>query len=681
MRKPIVVKIIALLAAVYVLLSVSCQGAGLGGKDAGALRLVIQGSAQASKALGSKTIDASVTDVELKMTSVPSDLYPPRMASAAFNLAGTTLTLSNIKVGTWKVEVFLNDVSGNQIYYGSDQVQIYSNIQTTATIDVFKTGGLSGTVVEGVPPPYFAPNAPNMVSKTFSMTIAFPSGVSAGSSNYIKYTVGANGAVPLDPDNSSPNGSNNPIPLAVVNFTDTIKARIVMGDLRMSAVQTFSYTRPYFSLAEGSYTGFQNTTLLSMRPGVTIRYTVSDSAPGAEPTYEYGELAGNNSVVALRYPTTVLKAVSYIAGQPDTISDLASATYTLDVAPKIQVYINGGTLIADGAGTLNFGITTPSSSLGSQVVVGNAGNGQDLLLGSPYASISGTDSGKFALSTSGTVQRTIANGDYQVIGLSFSPGGSTGTKTAILHLYSDDPAAGASDFTINLTALSGNAPTVAFLEGLEVKGSTYSSGAYYPVGTLNLYTGYQLKNDATTYIFYSSGYYRIGSNGSWSGLGNATSDMYDVNTKYRKNASPSNPLGKSSYLYDSTDSWGPISGNGTAPWVTRLSGIGGKVSGIANTAYTGFMTTGRVLNVYYSYAGDVGDAEDQSATGTQIKWYKRASGVSSWGDPIKSSSYSDQTYTLTGADISPGTEIKVEVTPKSVAGLVGQAQVSTITVP
>jgi hypothetical protein len=333
MSKSTMAKIITFLALVSIIPFLSCRLAGLAEGESGSLRLVVSAPQGAARALGARAIDASVTTVEVKLTSVPSDLYPPRMASAAFVPAGTTVSMNNVKVGTWKVEIFLNDTTGNQLYYGSDQVTITAGTTTSASIAVFKTGGVGVTVTEGVEVPIFTPSAPNMTTKTFPLGISFPASVAQGTTNIIKYTIGTGGTVPSDPSLTIGTSINASLstPLTM-NFTDTIKAVVIMGsDARSSAVVTFSYTRPYFDLAAGSYSGYQNVRLQSMRSSITIRYTVSDTTPGADPTYEYGEIGGINTVVALRNPTSVLKALSYIAGQPDTISDVASATYTLTI--------------------------------------------------------------------------------------------------------------------------------------------------------------------------------------------------------------------------------------------------------------------------------------------------------------------------------------------------------------
>ena len=54
---------------------------------------------------------------------------------------------------------------------------------------------------------------------------------------------------------------------------------------------------------------------------VTIRYTTD----GSEPTEEYGILAGRGTKVVIS-ESTVLKAVSYITGEPKSVSEVAVDT-------------------------------------------------------------------------------------------------------------------------------------------------------------------------------------------------------------------------------------------------------------------------------------------------------------------------------------------------------------------
>lgn len=108
MRKTIVTGIFALLAAVSVLLSVSCLNPILQDKTTGSLRILIPGVSAVSKGIVARAI-TGVTAVEVKMTN---DLYAPRMAQGSL---GSAITIANVKVGTWKVELYLNDSSGNQL--------------------------------------------------------------------------------------------------------------------------------------------------------------------------------------------------------------------------------------------------------------------------------------------------------------------------------------------------------------------------------------------------------------------------------------------------------------------------------------------------------------------------------------------------------------------------------------
>jgi hypothetical protein len=668
MRKSTLVQIVTLIAAVFILLFVSCQEAGISGrdKDSGSLRLVI--GDPASKGLGAKAL----TGVDTVFVTMTNEVYPQKSAIGSF---GSTITIPSIRIGTWKVQVDLSDSVTNTLKYnGETYVTITAGTTTNASIAVFGVGELIGSVTEGVPPPIFTPSAINMVAMTYTLSISWPTYLTHGVSDYIKYTIGTLGAVPLDPV-ASDAGSISTITLTNVAFTDTIKGRLILSGGLESSVATFSYLRPYFSLAQGSYTGFQYVSLYSMQPGVTIRYTVSDAAPGAQPTYEAGTVWDGEKVV-LRYPTSILKAVSYTAGQPDTVSDVTSATYYLDVAPSIQVYLAAGSPVANNYfPAYDFGAITPNQSSERAIYIGNAGNGQDLILNPNFATVT-TNSTNFMIGDPTGVLRTIPMGRATAFNVSFQPGGTKGVKTGALTIYSNDPTT--PSFIVNLTGKAYDAPTVTLLSGLEVTGAadTVVNGRYDRDLDRNGYAGYKLSG--TTYIYYQAGWgYIVGyANGSvqsnsvtWSSINSATVDnTYAPSTnRYYKNTTT--PLGLSA-------AWS-TNGGGAKPDVTRVSGINGKDMS-NDTAFAGYMTLGRTIKVYYSVTADSGGGDTVAATPASFQWYKKNPGGNNW---FLISGATAETYTLTSNDIGSGTQLKVEVTSRATSGVPGLSDFSMITVP
>ena len=79
--------------------------------------LVVKISGAQSRDVAGKSLSKSITgvsDIVVKLNPRNSN-YAPLQASAAW---GNSVSFSNVKPGSWDILVYLNDSSGNQLYYG-----------------------------------------------------------------------------------------------------------------------------------------------------------------------------------------------------------------------------------------------------------------------------------------------------------------------------------------------------------------------------------------------------------------------------------------------------------------------------------------------------------------------------------------------------------------------------------
>ena len=95
---------------------------------------------------------------------------------------------------------------------------------------------------------------------------------------------------------------------------------------------------PTFSVAEGIYTEAQSVELSTTTEGATIYYTID----GTEPTAESTKYTGAIEITV----TTTIKA---IAVKDDVVSDVATATYTINLTPSITISTNSIEATAAGA--------------------------------------------------------------------------------------------------------------------------------------------------------------------------------------------------------------------------------------------------------------------------------------------------------------------------------------------
>ncbi len=119
-----------------------------------------------------------------------------------------------------------------------------------------------------------------------------------------------------------------------VNTTSTLKTISYKAGYSNSAVVTLAYTilgivgTPVISLASGTYSTGQSTTISTTTPGASIRYTTDGSTPISTTGTLY---SGPVSIAA----TQNLKAIAYISGWPASV--VALAAYTINGAMGLSI--------------------------------------------------------------------------------------------------------------------------------------------------------------------------------------------------------------------------------------------------------------------------------------------------------------------------------------------------------
>ena len=187
---------------------------------------------------------------------------------------------------------------------------------------------------------------------------------------------------------------------------------------------------PEFSPAAGTYTSAQSVTISCATSGASIYYTTDGSDPDNTKTQYTGAISVTS--------TTTIKARAYASGYDP--SAIASATYTINVAPTITV--TEVTLPA-------FSATAGSSQ--DQTITVNGSN----LTGNITLALSGTDAAAFSLSES-SITPTAGSVTDKVITITYAPT-APGSHSATLTLSSS----GATDVTRDLTGTATLAkPTV-----------------------------------------------------------------------------------------------------------------------------------------------------------------------------------------------------------------------------
>lgn len=216
------------------------------------------------------------------------------------------------------------------------------------------------------------------------------------------------------------------------NSTSNNKDRVAIWGICISKYSggTSPAATPTFDPAAGTYTSAQSVTISCTTEGASIYYTTDGSDPDNTKTQYTGAISVTS--------TTTIKAIAYADGYDP--SAIASATYTINVAPTITV--TEVTLPA-------FSATAGSSQ--DQTITVNGTN----LTGNITLALSGTDAAVFSLSES-SITPTAGSVTDKVITITYAPT-APGSHSATLTLSSS----GATDVTRDLTGTATLAkPTV-----------------------------------------------------------------------------------------------------------------------------------------------------------------------------------------------------------------------------
>lgn len=216
------------------------------------------------------------------------------------------------------------------------------------------------------------------------------------------------------------------------NSTSNNKDRVAIWGICISKYSggTSPAATPTFDPAAGTYTSAQSVTISCTTEGASIYYTTDGSDPDNTKTQYTGAISVTS--------TTTIKAIAYADGYDP--SAIASATYTINVAPTITV--TEVTLPA-------FSATAGNSQ--DQTITVNGTN----LTGNITLALSGTDAAVFSLSES-SITPTAGSVTDKVITITYAPT-APGSHSATLTLSSS----GATDVTRDLTGTATLAkPTV-----------------------------------------------------------------------------------------------------------------------------------------------------------------------------------------------------------------------------
>lgn len=120
--------------------------------------------------------------------------------------------------------------------------------------------------------------------------------------------------------------------------------------------------------------------------------------------------------------------------------------------PEIQVEHPAATPLTDGSASLAFGTLNPGTSSAAKVItIKNTGTGALTLTN---VTVDGTEASDFSVNTTGT-DLILSVGESTTFAITFTPG-ALGSRTAALHIVSDDADEGS--FDINLTGTGASFP-------------------------------------------------------------------------------------------------------------------------------------------------------------------------------------------------------------------------------
>ncbi len=161
-----------------------------------------------------------------------------------------------------------------------------------------------------------------------------------------------------------------------------------------------------------------------------------------------------------------------------------------------DINIRGGTVVVDSGGSYDYGSVNVSSSLPVTFWVENLGRGYLHLSGTPHIEISGTDASMFVVDTQPA--NIIAPYAYRSFNITFTPA-SSGIKTAVVTIKSDDPDETSYSFTVQGTGTVVTAPDISILDPLSA--TINNSTGSYDFGNVDTLTPstktFTIKNNGT----------------------------------------------------------------------------------------------------------------------------------------------------------------------------------------
>ncbi|MBP8966628.1 MAG: chitobiase/beta-hexosaminidase C-terminal domain-containing protein [Paludibacteraceae bacterium] len=373
------------------------------------------------------------------ISNLNADTYSYSFSAKVWSAYGDQ-TLNGV---TWTASA----TGGSYFGYDATKGQQFGSAGSPANPLNLKTSGISGTITSIK----VSTSGASSVVATFSVSVGGTAFTCSGSTS-----------VSITATNTTYEFTGSGSGQIVLSWSQTSSKALYIKDIQVTYTLPSNpvAATPTFSPAAGTYTSAQSVTISCTTPGATIYYTTDGSTPDNTKTQYTGAI----SVTA----TTTIKARAYASGYDP--SAIASATYTINVAPTITV--TEVTLPA-------FSATAGNSQ--DQTITVNGTN----LTGDITLALSGTDADLFSLS-----QQTItpASGTVtdKVITITYAPT-APGSHAATLTLSSS----GATDVirdltgTASLTQPTVNTPTNITNTGLTLNWNSVTGATEYEV---NVYT-------------------------------------------------------------------------------------------------------------------------------------------------------------------------------------------------
>lgn len=266
----------------------------------------------------SRAIDpTALSQIESVVFVMESDNYPMVIKNAIIADNTASVEFANIRTGEWTLKAYVNNSSDQTIFYGEETLIILPGVVTNSSIKVYETSGITTNIIisELIHTPVVEAN----LNETLTALDVY---LSCDSENALIYYT-TDGSIP---DVDSNLYDNTKI---VLDLIQTLNAIAISGT-DTSDVVSFTYDSPFFDPSPATYPVFSylDIELKSSKPGVTFSYTTD----GSEPTAGYGNIAGIGSFIRI-YENTNLKIVSFIQGDPYSVSEVTSVNYYLQTLP------------------------------------------------------------------------------------------------------------------------------------------------------------------------------------------------------------------------------------------------------------------------------------------------------------------------------------------------------------